>query len=61
MGKAVGNPLKFLSFHYQTMWCLDLGNTDFVRENINMGLGDCQIAMKDIFNLPFPHPPFFCC
>jgi len=30
-----------------------------MRENINLGLGDSQIALRDVFNLPFPHPPFF--
>lgn len=36
MGRTAGNSLKFLIFNYQVMQCLDLRNTDFMRENITL-------------------------
>lgn len=44
MGRTVGNSLRSLFFNYGLMQWLDLRNTDFMKENITLLLGDIQIS-----------------
>lgn len=54
MDRTSGNTLKsiFFFFHYQTLYCLDLGNTaDFMGQNTKLFWGYYHTALTNIFKL----------